>query len=95
MLPTLSTLFPGQTARVAALSPGCPMLRRFQDLGLIEGTTVECLMKSPLGDPGAYLIRGAVIALRRSDADAITIDRVCDASPAAAVPEKAVRHGAV
>lgn len=95
MLPTLSALSPGQSARVAGLSPDCPLGRRFRDLGLIEGTEVQCLMKSPLGDPSAYLIRGAVIALRRSDADAVTVDDVCEASPAAAAPEKAVRHGAV
>ena len=44
------------------------MRRRLADLGLVEGTRVDCLMVSPLGDPTAYRIRGAVIALRRADA---------------------------
>lgn len=48
--------------------------RRLLDLGMIEGTTVECLFKSPHGDPAAFRIRGAVIALRKEDSDTIQID---------------------
>lgn len=48
--------------------------RRLQDIGLIEGTTVECLQKSPAGDPAAYLIRGAVIALRSEDSARILVE---------------------
>ena len=44
-----------------------------QDMGLIEGTSVECVGKSPLGDPAAYLVRGAVIALRSQESDRIFI----------------------
>lgn len=69
----LSALGRGQAARVDALLAQGPMRRRFQDLGLITGTQVECLGPSALGEPCAYLIRGAVIALRRSDADSIAI----------------------
>ncbi len=95
MSSTLSNLSPGQSATVRELSPGCPMRRRFQDLGLIEGTLVRCLYSSPLGDPKAYLIRGAVIALRKSDGDAVAVDPLPDAAPAPIIPaEQAVRHGA-
>jgi ferrous iron transport protein A len=44
------------------------------DLGFIPGSRVEALRRSPLGDPVAYRIRGAVIALRRADAGRIHID---------------------
>ena len=37
------------------------------DIGLVNNTLVECLGRSPAGDPSAYLIRGAVIALRAQD----------------------------
>ena len=47
--------------------------RRMLDLGLVQGTTVEALQKSPSGDPIAYFIRGAVIALRSEDAEKIII----------------------
>lgn len=69
----LSSLRRGQAARVDALLAQEPMRRRFQDLGLISGTQVECLGPSALGEPWAYLIRGAVIALRRADADSIAV----------------------
>ena len=71
----LSGLRPGQTAIVRTLSAEGTMRRRLQDMGLIEGTKVECIGVSPLGDPAAYLIRGAVVALRKSDAQDIAIDR--------------------
>ena len=41
--------------------------RRLLDIGLVEDTEVECLGRSPAGDPCAYLIRGAVIAIRSED----------------------------
>ena len=64
---TLSSLKVGQTATVKKLHSTGSMRRRLQDIGLIEGTRVECLQKSPAGDPIAFLIRGAVIALRSED----------------------------
>ena len=51
--------------------------RRMLDLGLIQGTIVEALQRSPSGDPIAYFIRGAVIALRDEDARKITIQAIC------------------
>ena len=43
-------------------------------LGLIKGTVVEALQRSPAGDPTAYFIRGTVIALRNEDANKILLD---------------------
>lgn len=47
------------------------MRRRLLDIGLIPGTRVTCTAVSPAGDPAAYLIRGAVIALRGRDAGGV------------------------
>lgn len=47
--------------------------RRLQDLGLVENTVVTCVGQSPLGDPKAYLIRGAILALRAEDTEKIVI----------------------
>ncbi len=52
------------------------MRRRLLDLGLAPDTKVECVGKSPLGDPKAFLIRGAVIALREDDCRRIFIKDV-------------------
>ncbi|HZK28267.1 MAG TPA: FeoA family protein, partial [Thermoclostridium sp.] len=44
------------------------------DLGLVSNTAIEALQKSPSGDPTAYQIRGAVIALRKEDAFNILVE---------------------
>lgn len=69
----LNDLAPGQRGRVLSLDVTGGMRRRLLDLGLVEDTAVECLGRSPGGDPAAYLIRGAVIALRDSDSRGILI----------------------
>jgi len=72
---TLDKLRPGEAARVRALDAQEGIRRRLQDIGLIEGTKVQCLMISPLGDPAAYAICGAVIALRQEDASQVRVER--------------------
>lgn len=70
----LTNLKQGQTAVVKELTSSGSIRRRLQDIGLIEGTKVECIQKSPLGDPIAFLIRGAVIALRLEDSSCILVE---------------------
>ena len=48
--------------------------RRLLDIGLIPGSIVECVFKSPMGDPTAYYIRGAVIAIREEDSKKIQVE---------------------
>lgn len=45
------------------------------DMGLVPGTEVSMEMRSPTGDPTAYQIRGATIALRRHQARHIQVER--------------------
>lgn len=70
----LCDISPGDTAVISNMLAQGSIRRRLRDMGLVEGAEVECLMKSPLGDPVAYLIKGAVIALRREDAAAVTVE---------------------
>lgn len=63
-----------ESAEVIKLTNQGAMRRRLQDIGLIEGTKVKCVLKSPLGDPKAYEIRGAVIAIREEDAGKIYVN---------------------
>jgi ferrous iron transport protein A len=70
----LSALPLGQKARVKELTSGGASRRRMLDLGLIRDTVVEALLKSPAGDPVAYDIRGAVIALRSEEAQKILVE---------------------
>lgn len=73
----LAQLNEGERARVVSIGV-TDMRRRLLDLGLIEGTQVECLQKSPFGDPVAFLIRGAVLALRSIDSKNITVEIIED-----------------
>ena len=70
----LSIVLEGKTVKVRELLTTGSMRRRLLDMGLIEGTRVSCLQKSPAGDPVAYLIRGAVVALRSEDSSQILVD---------------------
>ena len=79
----LSELDPGEQAKVVGVSRSCRGLerRRFMDLGILPGTIIEAELRSPSGDPTAYRVRGAVIALRREQSELIYIDRSQEASP--------------
>lgn len=72
----LCDIFPGQKGTVSGIGLTGSMRRRLLDIGLTENTTVECVGKSPCGDPSAFLIRGAVIALRKEDSKHIFINVV-------------------
>ena len=63
---TIDALSPGECAVVESVEDS-PLSGRLRDLGLVSGTPVRCLYRAPFGDPVAYGIRGAVIALRRKD----------------------------
>lgn len=71
----LSHLEQGSHGEVRELKTTGSMRRRLQEIGLIEGTHVDCIGHAPSGDPTAYYIRGAVIALRSQDAAGILINR--------------------
>jgi len=70
---TLAEMNQGDSAVVCKLVSSGGMRRRLQDIGLIPGTKVKCIQKSPLGDPVAFLIRGSVIALRYEDSSGIIV----------------------
>ena len=74
----LDELSAGEIAVVRELHLEGDIRRRLQDIGLIEGTLVECLGKSPSGDPHAYLIRGAVIAIRAANGRQVLVSRLDD-----------------
>jgi len=68
---TLDQLLPGQKAMIVTVTG--PAQRRLMDLGFVPGCSVEAVQESPWGDPVAYLVCGAVIALRRRDARYILV----------------------
>lgn len=70
---TLSELPIGKKGSVTALTSDGAARRRMLDLGVVDGTEIQPLYKSPSGNPVAYLIRGAVIALRADVSEKIMI----------------------
>ena len=70
---SLSDIRVGEKAVVERLETHGTMRRRLLDIGLCDGTPVECVGCSPMGDPKAFLIRGAVIAIRASDSRGVIV----------------------
>jgi DtxR family Mn-dependent transcriptional regulator len=73
----LSALRPGESGRVLAISRRCRGVerRRLMDLGILPGTIVTAEIRSPNGDPTAYRVREALIALRAEQAELIRVER--------------------
>jgi ferrous iron transport protein A len=72
---TLDQLEPGQTGRIASISGTGSFRRRLLELGLVAGTEITRKGSAPLGDPLTYRVRGAVLALRRTDAAVVKVVR--------------------
>jgi len=70
---TLDQIGIGLSAIVTNLHSVDAERRRLLDLGILPGTRIETVMRSPLGDPIAYRIRGSVVALRREQARMIEV----------------------
>lgn len=73
---SLAELEPGESARVVSIDLAChgAQRRRLLDLGVVPGTEITAELRSAGGDPMAYLIRGALIGLRRQQAAWIEVE---------------------
>lgn len=69
----LNELNCGDEAKVCDILAKGTLNRRFTDIGIIEGTNIKCVAVSPQGDPKAFLIRGAVIAIRNKDSALVRV----------------------
>lgn len=72
---TLDRLTAGTHGIVAGFSAPENQRRRLLELGFVPGGQVTAVQVSPWGDPVAYAVCGAVIALRKADAQQIEIRR--------------------
>lgn len=70
---TLKDVKIGSSCIVLKINAEGSIRRRFLDLGIVPGTSITALNRSPSGDPVAYLIRCAVIAIRSEDAEKILV----------------------
>lgn len=74
----LSDLRAGESGKVVLVSKACRGLerRRFMDLGLLPGSTVQAAFQNPGGRTIAYEVKGTLVALRREQADQIFVEAV-------------------
>ena len=73
---TLNELNIHEKAVVKNISDESEMKQRFIDIGIVPDTKIECVLLSPFKNPKAYMIKGAVVAIRNEDAKCIFIERV-------------------
>ena len=69
----LSHIKKGESCVIKTIFSHPGMRRRLQEMGIVPGTLVKCMYKSPFGDPTAYLIRGTLVALREDDSENILV----------------------
>jgi DtxR family Mn-dependent transcriptional regulator len=74
---TLADLAPWETGTVTGISVACQgaQRRRLLDLGVVPGAEIVPEFASGAGDPVAYRISDALVALRRSQAEYVEVDR--------------------
>lgn len=69
----LDSLGINSVGKVNSLNCTGDIRRRLLDLGIVKGTKITAILKSPSGDPTAFEIRGSIIALRKEDASLIEV----------------------
>lgn len=70
---TLNNMPDGSFVLVSKVMAEGPARKRLMDLGLVPGTRVEVIRRSPMGDPIAFKIRGAIIALRKEESSKVLV----------------------
>jgi Fe2+ transport system protein FeoA len=69
----LSQLGPGGQAVIIRVGGNGLARRRYLEMGLVRGETIEVKRVAPLGDPVEYQIKGYHLSLRRADASVILV----------------------
>jgi ferrous iron transport protein A len=63
----------GQVVTILTLSGPRAVRRRLQELGLVPGTCVSIVGRSPLGDPMELEARGSRLSIRKKEALGIEV----------------------
>ena len=72
----LSDLKCGESCRVVKITNQLNFKQRINDLGIIEGVKLTYVVCAPLGDPMLIKVRDFMLAVRKSDAEKITVDKL-------------------
>ena len=64
----------GQYAIIKKLNTESSFSDRLRDMGFCEGEKLRCVKKAVMGSPVLYFVKGAFIALRKSDAKRMEVE---------------------
>ena len=70
---SLATLPAGAQARVISVSGSGTIARRLMEMGVVPGAPIRVIKSAPLGDPIEIRVRGYHLALRRTEAETISV----------------------
>ncbi|HEX6185412.1 MAG TPA: ferrous iron transport protein A [Pyrinomonadaceae bacterium] len=70
---SLDGLSPGVHARVLSVRGEGSVARRLMEMGVVPGAPVRVIKAAPLGDPLEVRVRNYHLALRRSEAQTISV----------------------
>lgn len=70
---SLDSLQAGTHARVLAVRGAGAVARRLMEMGVVPGAPVRVVKAAPLGDPLEIRVRNYHLALRRSEAQTVTV----------------------
>lgn len=76
MVLPLSRIKPGERVKVIWIASDEHMKQRLSDLGFAPDESLSCVLKAPRGGMSAFLVRNAVIALRRENAAEIFVELI-------------------
>ncbi|MBI1932745.1 MAG: metal-dependent transcriptional regulator [Ignavibacteriales bacterium] len=68
----------GEVGEILQILPECrgQQRRRLLDFGIVPGAKITLLMKSPLNDPVAFVVKDTIVALRRDQAKQVILRKV-------------------
>jgi ferrous iron transport protein A len=72
----LTTLVPGERAKIIALGAGSGRQRHFRTMGLKEGKIVEIIATQPARGPLVIEVEGTLIAIGRGMARQILVQKI-------------------
>ena len=69
----LTTLPMGTDAKVVSVEGNNAITRRLMEMGVVPGVSVRVIKTAPFGDPMEIRVRGYSLAVRRNEADSVTV----------------------
>ena len=71
---TLAVMQPGQCGKIISISRNLRSYKKFADLGIVKGSSIELERIAPLGDPLEIKIKGYSLSLRKEEAANIKVE---------------------